>query len=192
MKYDTIDDLRLAWERNDVSRLDFVAHARALITRDNVDDIVQAMPNDVYLLFLRVVLGIAEAEDGATVELGRGAPLGATSDVSDILRTWLARDWPREGVSDEPAGCNTCPSATLRFNGGNGATTCGRLSNRIVAIGHQLPRARPTDCPLPARSRSSALPASGEWASFDESPLTREQLPAIYDALQDAEEVDDD
>jgi hypothetical protein len=44
--------------------------------------------------------------------------------------------------------CSSCQYATLRFNGGNGATTCERLRGRIVATGTKLPTRRPELCPL--------------------------------------------
>jgi rubrerythrin len=46
-------------------------------------------------------------------------------------------------------GCLTCPDSSLRFNGGNGATTCGKLNDLIVNIGTTKPEARPAKCPLP-------------------------------------------
>jgi len=84
MRYETIDELRAAWDCGELSRLDFVAHARALITEDNLDKIIEAIPSEVYPLFLRVVQGIVA--DGATIALGRGEPLGEAENLRDILR----------------------------------------------------------------------------------------------------------
>lgn len=47
-------------------------------------------------------------------------------------------------------GCSTCPDSSLRFNNGNGATTCSKLNERIVKVGVKKPETRPKDCPLPA------------------------------------------
>ena len=47
-------------------------------------------------------------------------------------------------------GCSTCPDSSLRFNNGTGATTCSKLNERIVNIGHRVPKSRPKGCPLPA------------------------------------------
>jgi hypothetical protein len=44
-------------------------------------------------------------------------------------------------------GCADCPDATLRLNGGLGATTCERLNSAIVAYG-KSPTGRPERCPL--------------------------------------------
>lgn len=72
-------------------------------------------------------------------------------------------------VSDLPTGCATCPHARMRFNNGNGATTCGKLHDRIVAYGHTLPIARPAgQCPLDTTSR--ALPPMCKCGGREAAP----------------------
>jgi protein gp37 len=49
-------------------------------------------------------------------------------------------------------GCDVCPHASLRFNSGDGATTCELLDQQIVAVGRAKPGHRPELCPLLASS----------------------------------------
>ncbi len=88
MRFQSPEEVRLAWDEQQISRLDYVTSVCPFLTAQTIDEIAGAMPRPVLDTFERFARGYCDQEQ---VSIGRGPRLADPPDLGKTLVSWLER-----------------------------------------------------------------------------------------------------